>query len=528
MESPKARCFSPPRKLTAALTLAAVSFCVYANALTGDFVWDDTTLFIEKASIWRWENLWLLLTTQDNLFVYNDTGFYRPLVNLTFLVDRWVWGNSPFGYHLTNILLHALATVTVFGIGVRITRSFWESMAAGLLFAVHPVHTEAVAWINGRNNVLAISLYLAAVYAYLRFAQNRRPVWLGYAALFLALSLFSKEYALTYPLLLLLYEGTYIGSAKDKRWVGKRLGMAVAVSLCVFTVYGMIRASVIPSGAGVGLQLETLPDRLLMFPKIAAGYVSLLILPAQLAPYHRIAAFQGWTSPDFMVPVIAAIMATAGWLWSFKRSKTAFLAMGWIGVTLLPVVGIVPIPYAASPVSERHLYLPSVGYCMLLACFLSRMKAGFQAYRPCAFGHWTATLLMLALVGTYSVEVVKRNRVWQNEVALWEDAVFKDPDDFRVRSNLAIAYASSEQFEKAAVQADAAVRLKPDAATPHFILGVVSLNMGRPERAVESLQRTLEISPDHVDANRFLKQALKLLAAKSAQKPPSTGNGSSP
>ena len=180
------------KDLLIVLILVTVSFGVYANSLRGDFVWDDVALFIEHADLWKWSNLKQLLTSQDNLFGKNDNAFYRPLPNLTFLLDYTIWDQNPFGFHLTNIVFHVLSTITVFFIAGELFGGLYVGVATGLLFATHPIHTEVVAWVNGRNNVISGLFYLLSFYFYVRY-RNRNEIGIFILSLLsFALSLFSR------------------------------------------------------------------------------------------------------------------------------------------------------------------------------------------------------------------------------------------------------------------------------------------------------------------------------------------------
>jgi len=491
------------KHLASGLVIVLVTFGIYANSLQGEFVWDDKTLFVEYYDIWQWKNVWQLLTIQDNLFRYNNTGFYRPLVNLTFLVDCWIWGQLAFGYHLTNIFFHILASITVSKIAEKISNSLSIGVTAGLIFALHPVHVEAVAWINGRNNLVSILFYMQAFLSYLRHRETGKQRYLIFSLAAIGLSIFSKEYAVTFPLLILLYEVACHKTGPDHPSVLRRIIPAWIGCLIIFTVYGAIRSWVIPDNAGVGFGIEGLGNRLLLLPGILTEYIKLLLLPVQLTPYHDIDSVAQVLDLSFIIPV--AVMGGIGWiwLWSFRRSKHLFFAMGWIWITLLPVVNIIPIPFAVSLISERHLYMPSAGFCIMLALCLDKIKNIAFRLKP-IIGRTIPLLLILLLFEFYTFETLKGNLVWRNETGLWQDARDKSPNNFMVRCNLAIAYAGKNRLIEGLREAQAAVRLNPTQDTPHYILGFIQLQLGWTEQAVESFGTVLAINPTHRDAKDLL------------------------
>lgn len=490
--------------LAAALFLMLAAFLVYANSLQGEFVWDDRTLFIEYGHIWRWENIGQLLTIQDNLFRYNDTGFYRPLVNLTFLLDNWFWGLNPTGYHLTNIILHILATLLVHGIAKQIAADKVIGFLTGLFFALHPIHTEAVAWINGRNNLVSIVFYLAAFYCYL--LASSRLIW-RYRVMtffFLACSIFSKEYAVTFPLVIFLHEISRIDRFAQFPAFLKKITPWWLGCLVVFIVYWGTRALVLSGPSTLDFQWEQLPQRLLTLPQILISYFKLLIFPVNLTPYHTIDQATRIFDFGFLIPFGLICFLTVIWVWSFRKSKLFFFALSWIWVTLLPVINLVPIPFAASLISERHLYLPSVGFCLLLAALVNMMRQHQAIHFNLKTG--ILGLMIIILAGSYAWGTVKRNRVWQTDQALWKATTATSPTDFRARCNLAIAYARNNRWQDALPEAEQAVRLRPELDTPHFILAVIRMRMGQNEMAEKGFERVLSINPHHPDALKYLNE----------------------
>jgi len=487
------------KNLLIVLILVAVSFGIYANSLHGDFVWDDTTLFIEHADLWKWSNLKQLLTSQDNLFGKNDNVFYRPLPNLTFLLDRTLWGQNPFGYHLTNIVFHVLSTITVFLIAAELFGSTYIGVAAGLLFAVHPIHTEVVAWVNGRNNVISGLFYLLSFYFYVRYRNRNEIEMFILSLLSFALSLFSKEYALTFPIIILLYDISYRPETLLIKKNFKRLGILLLPYLLIIAGYMFVRFLILPGHGAVDLQFESLWIRIFTVPKIILIYLKLMLLPTGQNILHDVSIIRHPYTSEFLLQIIGLSVITVLWGWSFKISKNIFFCFGWIMVTLLPVLNIIPLSYVISFLADRYLYLPSAGFCMLLAlCFeraltLSRMKSSVV---------WRcfAVLPLLVALEVYGFGTINRNLVWRNERTLWQDTVEKSPRNFQARCNLSIALHAVGRLEEAIREAKEAVRLNPDHDTPTFILGRILYDMGRFDQSLSALDKALGINPHHADA----------------------------
>jgi len=497
------------RNLLAVLILVVVSFGIYANSLQGDFVWDDTELFIKNYDRWQWNNLKELLTVQDNLFGSNDNGFYRPLPNLTFLLDRYIWGRQPFGFHLTNIVFHVLSTITVFFLARVLLASFYAGLAAGLIFAVHPIHTEVVAWINGRNNVLSSLFYLISFYFYIRHRDTDSRKFYAVSLAALAASLFSKEYAVTLPFLMLLYEISYSSPFPVRKVFLYKLGRTWFGYFFIFAGYAVIRSMVLSGGPPINLHLQSLGIRLFNVPKILLAYIKLLILPLNLNILHPVSFVWPSFSFRFLSPIIITVILLLLWWHTFRRSKAVFLGFGWIVVTLLPVLNIIPIPNVDSLVAERYLYLPSVGLCILAASFFSWLS-GINRLPASRLMRYLAASLFLLFIEVYAFQTLQRNLVWRNELTLWRDTVGKSPGNFKVRCNLSIALHGAGRYDEALEHIREAVRLNPGHDTPHFIMGYILYNKGRFAHALNALEKALEINPRHADA-RVLSEHIKII-----------------
>ena len=182
---------------------------LYANTFGNSFVWDDELLVIRNGYIKDWSHFPEIF--KINLFhsISRKGNYYRPLQSLSLLFDYSLWGLRPFGYHLTNVLLHIANAVIIYFLIGMISRSRRISLLTALLFLVHPIHTQAVTYISGRADPLAAFFFLLAFYLYVKsVALNKLAPYLG-SLLFFLLALLSKEAALIFPLTLLLYEFSF-------------------------------------------------------------------------------------------------------------------------------------------------------------------------------------------------------------------------------------------------------------------------------------------------------------------------------
>src|SRR5215208_2773042 len=200
--------------LTAAALAIAVFIC-YANSMGNDFVFDDQYLVLIYSRPRSFSHLIEMLIDS-----------YRPVRNLSYILDFAVWGANPFGFHLTNVLIHAANTVLVFFLVRHFRVGPVLSMLAALIFAVHPIQTDSVAYISGRRDVLFTLLYLAAFYAYLTYRERKSRVFFALFVILWALSLMSKEMAVSLPLIIFLWNYCELWGAETGSWMSKSLKAA--------------------------------------------------------------------------------------------------------------------------------------------------------------------------------------------------------------------------------------------------------------------------------------------------------------
>jgi len=484
--------------LLVAGTIAVLCFWVYHPALQGGFVWDDRSLFEQNAHRWQWSNLGELLTHQDNLFTDHNNGFYRPLPNLSFLLDRSLWGFEPAGFHLTNLAVHTAAALVLYLICLHVTGDIRAGAAAALVFAVHPVNVESVAWINGRNNAMAGLFYLLAFWAHLRWRSGGRSRWLALACASLAGSILSKEVAVTFPLVVAAHEATDHG--QPSLGAASR-GIISQVLPYLFVLMGFIvlRGLILPALPDLKLSGDELLLRLIGLPHMVWRYLELLLCPLHLSALHQTAPILSVSDPRFVSQSLGIVTVAGLWIWSRRRSALIFFALGWVWANLAPVVGLIPIPNVRSLIAERYLYLASAGMALAMAGIVVQHRPGRHPVMAAA----STAVVVLTVLG-FSHLAMERSRVWTSEEALWQDTVEKAPRSFEAWVNLAIALADSGQVAQARVNVRRAIALRPHDDTAFFILGNLLVRLQDDQEAIRALETALSLNPAHSDARRLL------------------------
>jgi tetratricopeptide (TPR) repeat protein len=450
-----------------------------------------------------------------------QSNYYRPLMHVSYILTYAAFGLRPWAFHLVNILFHAAVSALVFLTGRRLYRSSQGSPAhfsaflAALLFAAHPIHTEAVTWVAGIPELFFTLFYLLAFYLYIRAVDevcaHRVALYLLSLAFFF-LSTLSKETALTLPIALAAYDLIF----------GRRPFRPVVYIwrylpyLVVAAVYFMIRTAVLGGFAHQKRHTELSSYEYLInvFPLIGQ-YFAKLVLPINLNvfhefhPIHSILQMQGILS----LAVICAFVFFG--LLFFRRQKLACFAMALIVIPLLPVLYIPAL--GENTFTERYLYLPSIGYVLLFSIAVAWLR-GRRAIPEAAL-----TLAVASILVSYAVATLGRNPVWRDDLALWSDTVEKSPNSVLPRNELGIAYATRGESQKAIEQYRAALRLRPNFADGYTNLGLLYDEVGMLDMAVRYHQEALRLKPTSAEAHSNLGLALAKMGMPGKAMPLSPG-----
>jgi len=442
--------------------LLVIILCVgvYLSILDNAFVSDDVQGILENPQI---GNLSLTLKKFDLNVLLKD------LVFLAF-------GKSPLAYHVVNLVLHILATILVYFFVLILTEDYRLSSFATLLFALHPIHTEAVTWISGRGYVL-YSVFFLLSFIFYHFSQPLP------ALIFYTLSLFSSAWALPLLIVFPLY-GWYLRGKKFD-W-GFYLALLAVAGLNLFLVY---RVGGITSRALRGASVGGTRDYTITMPHSLTQYLYLVSWPIKLSFYRENDLL---TSTYILFSrVIASIFIFILPLFFFLRKMK--LALFFLLFFLASIsLSLSPIKVGWY-VAERYLYLGSISFCVLLAFLL--LEVGEKLSRP-----HLALILLLPILLLYFARTFIRNDDWQSRESLWTVTVRDSPRSPRAHNNLGDVYGRKGDWKKAVVEFQTALKLKPNYAAPYHNLGIAYLNLGDFEIAKKYLLRAIELSPRYDSA----------------------------
>ena len=513
--------------LVAVGLLCLVSALVFANTFQNDFAYDDAYV-VRNRLIKDLGRLPSLFVTgyaagirEERDGPQSGGGSYRPLVMVTFALNYTVGGLRPFGYHLVNLLLHTGVCVLLYALGLRLGLSRGGALAAALLFAIHPLHTEAVTGIVGRAEPLLALGVLAALWWYPAGAARARslPFLLASYGAFIA-ALLSKEQAVMLPALLVLYE--LAAWERQGSWRAWLTGVLRRVSgyLILLGAYVAVRALVLGIFArykDIG-QISLLDNplagfewdvRLLTALKVAGTYLWLFVWPARLSAdysYNAIPAATSLLEPT----VLAALLAWGGLLALAiyahrRRARVVLFGIGLMGLAFFPASNFLVV--IGTIMGERLFYLPSAGLCLVIGAGWDRFQARTGGPGIVPWLRWAgvgAFVVILALAGG---RTILRNRDWRDTETLMRSAVDVVPESARV--HFILGYTLKDPSESLR-ELDEAVRIRPvypdrRVRDRHVELIAVRaamlLNLGRPEEAVEVLTRAVLIDPTDGNAH---------------------------
>jgi len=479
--------------------IAVVAATVYSNTLFMDFVSDDLYQVKENTLITSLRYLPEIFTTEvwrgvkggDNLSPY-----YRPIFTLSYLVDYLFWGKRPFGYHLTNLLLHVAVSLIIYFLSIKFLSHKGVAFLSSLLFSVHPVHSEAISWIAARNEPLAALFMLSSFYFYILFREEKR-FGLFYISLFLyLLALLSKEMAVTMPLLILFYEICFGSESWNKKIKWPLLFLILLIP------YFIVRSAVLEVSSWQSIPLLWRVNTGIV---IVVKYLKLLIFPFDLKVYYDIPIIKNPFEPQVILSMIILAIIFVSIFIMRRRNKIIFFFLLWIFITIIPVSGI-PTLILPSPMAERYLYIPSIGFVIALSyCMVILKNLGQKVADVRLSGHVRKVMpvintFIIFFIGLLFILNYQRNYVWKDQLSYATMVVKDAPNSPGGHNDLGVEYAKQGRIEDAIRELRIAINIKPDFSEALSNLSALYRRQKRYNDAIETLQASLRLKPRNVSA----------------------------
>jgi len=499
------------KKLFPLSLIVLVTSALYSGVLRSGFLRDDFPVITEN----RWitgagyipeiftSTLWGFYSGD---FINTPSNYYRPGMHLIYMAAYRLFGTDPAGYHAINLLLHNLNGIMVFLIvsvlmnkasgGDNATEekdkpgSVLFPLAAALLFAVHPVNAEAVAWAAAFSEATFTFFCLVSIYIYIRAGLDRHSSVALYAVsvFFFILALFSKETAIVMPALLVSYDLCF--GRLTLRSIKRYLPYALAAGVFLYirsTIVGPLTAE----HAMTGYQY------LLAVILLGSQYIEKLIFPFGLKlyyPFVRPVAVSEVLSHELFVALGFLALLVFSICKSARRRSVIFAAL-WIAIPLAPAVLMARYIQGEWAFASRYLYMSGVGFSLLLAIWLKEIfeAASIRKMAPRRRGALMSAIALLVLI-PFAIEAVRAARPWRGELSYWSKAVLDAPGSATTHASLGVAYADKGLWDEAINEYEAALKLAPDSGGVYMNLGVIHYNRGRMAKALEMFDKALSLT----------------------------------
>lgn len=517
----------------AVIILGTIALAAFLNSLGNGFVLDDRGTIVENPFIRDLADL-------KTIFVipywreYSGDLLYRPLVIVSYAINYAVGGLGPFGYHLVNILLHAGNSTLVYGLLSQLFRQRGLAMMVAAAFALHPIHTEAVANVSGRAELLAAAFVFVAWLLFLQrepilnqdSGEGRGPLarflLLVGSVLSFALGLLSKEHAIVLLGLLVLsdaFRATQRLPTCSLAILGRRFWRQLVTTylpyLIVAAGYLLIRVAVLGrlKGEDVGWIVNPLAGadtltRLLTAMRVSGRYLWLLLVPIRLSAdysYNQVPLATSVFEPDVLLPILGA--GAAAWI---LRKRAPAVTFGF----LVFLVALAPVSNILFPIgtimAERLLYLPSFGFCVALAAVVAMAVEGLADLRA---ARWLPSLAMAAfvlLLVFYGGKTFLRNQVWASDLSLWRATAATSPNSAKAHYNFGKRLGESGDLEGARYELEAALRIFPTWWDAQDNLGAILLMQGRLDEAIALHQEAIRLEPRAPEPHYNLGRAYEM------------------
>ena len=486
----------PPKFETPLLVLLAVAVIfIYAEALSGPFIFDDRNNIRENPHIRISQITWSGLTSA----AVDSPSHHRPVANISFALNYYMHGYNVVGFHAVNIIIHIISGILLYflvqttfrtpALQSRYERYKWISFFSAAIWLFHPLQTQSVSYIVQRMNSLAAMFYILSFlcYAQLRVHPQDRRKWALLSGCILAgmLALGTKENAATLPLFLLLYEWYFFRDLSLK-WLKEHLALLAGL-LLLTAIVALVFLGIHPLDkiwAGYAFRNFTPAQRLLTEMRVVIFYISLFFWPhpSRLNLDHDFALSHSLTDPittlfSMLAIVVLLVLAVV----TAKNQRLISFGILWFLGNLVIESSI----FGLEIIFEHRLYLPSMMFSLVVVVLVYRWV------RPA----WLKPLILCTLTIVAALWTYERNEVWGDRIAIWQDCIKKSPHKARPYNNLGAALADAGQYDKAIEQYHKALQINPYYPNAYTNLGFALAKQGKVEQSITQFLKALELKP---------------------------------
>lgn len=461
------------------LSLVIITLGLYWPSFQFDFVNFDDQVYVLN-------NEFVLNPSMASLLDGSGTGNFHPITMLTLWLDYWLGGNSPVMFHITNVLWHLLSSILVFFFVKRVLPDkIGAAFFVALLFAIHPMHIESVAWISSRKDLVYAFFYLGSLIAYFDYLKNQQKKYLIIALIAGVISLLAKPAAITLPIALVLLQYWKFGKINIK---------SILPLLPLFIgslIIGLLTIQ-LQSGASINdLETYSAIERISFALYGLFFYTYQSIMPGDLSAMHAYPNASEMLEWGFLLPVIVGIILLIAGLIASRKNKTLGFAVLFFLLNLVLMLQLVSIGRAI--VSERYTYMCYLGLFIAVVVLLNSIPA-IQKKKSIFY------MLSIAVGLPFLYASGKQLRVWENSETLWSKAIVENPKDWFAYIGRGNYYKEVAKPSKALADFEKAIQLAPDRFNNYFNLGDLQNQLGRTQQAIDTYTKAINLQPDYTTA----------------------------
>jgi tetratricopeptide (TPR) repeat protein len=501
------------RSFALAGMVALITFLVYLPSLRNAFVgvWDDNAYVADNIHIRTFDQNFLRWA-----FSTMQMGNWNPLTWISHAIDYAIWGLNPAGHHLTSICIHALNAGLVVLLALKLLENargkplalntyltdrtvLLAAGVTGLLFGIHPIHVESVAWVAERKDLLCALFFLLSVLSYVSYVSHRTRKIYFLAFCFFVLALMSKPMAVSLPAVLLILDWHPFDRIRSLKtfWqavVEKMPFVALSLVLSLLSVIAQKSG-----GALSPVDKIPLSVRALVAPKSLIAYLGKMLLPLNLVPFYPYPNTVSLFSFSYGVPILLTIGITMTVLLLAKKQELWASAWAYYVLTLAPVLGIVQI--GSQAMADRYTYLPSVGPFLIAGVCSAWIVGWTKTYtKRSNLMLFVAAVAVIGMFLVLSMLTIRQIGVWKNGFTLWDRTITEGFASATAYNNRGVALEDAGEWSRAVTDFEHAILLDPANYFAYNNRGVVYGKEGQFQKSVEYFLKAISINPKHADA----------------------------
>ncbi|MBL7198477.1 MAG: tetratricopeptide repeat protein [Candidatus Omnitrophica bacterium] len=480
------------------LLLIVISFSFFPSLQNGFVSWDDNVLVTENTLIrdLSWKK-------GAKIFTSFHHGLYHPLVLLSYAVEYKFFKLNPAVYHTTNLILHLFNSLLVFWLVFLLSGSFYGSFLVALFFGIHPIHVESVAWVSERKDVLYALFFLGALIAYIYY-QRKNDIRYYYICLFVfILSVLSKAMAVTFPIVMLLYD--YLVTSNSNRLNSKRAPVGITIVkkgfllkipfFIIAFVFGIIALFAKYYTGAITEEPVPCVNNLLVTSHRLVFYLLRTFSPISNLYLYPYCPKTGYLLPSiFWLASILVVILVFSTIILSKYSKKFTFGILFFLVTILPVIPLMNVGYSA----DRYAYIPVIGLFYIMLEFSRRFYNKFLR----RFGWFKVILTILILMAIAKLSFLTRQKcgVWKNDLTLWSDAIKDHPHLAMFYVKRANVYFGKKDYGSAFLDYNKAIKIEPNYADAYYNRGILYSSMEEFDNAISDYSRVILLNSNYAAA----------------------------